>query len=59
MFKGYNDPEIQTPKFVIMKKTKLDAIVEIKSFLKLNFLKLKIPISMINIKLEYCHKKPE
>ena len=59
MFKGYNDPEIQTPKFVIMKKTKLDAIVEIKSFLKLNFLKLKIPISMINIILEYCHKKPE
>lgn len=58
MFKGYNDPEIQTPKFVIIKNNKLEVIVERQTFFKLNFFKEKYPIRMIIQKLEYCHKNP-
>ena len=35
--RGYIDPEIHTPKFVIMKKIKLDAKEIKKTFIKLIF----------------------
>jgi|SaaInlV_100m_DNA_3_1039692.scaffolds.fasta_scaffold02081_1 hypothetical protein len=58
MFKGYNDPEIQTPKFVIIKNNKLELIEDKKILSILGFFKAKFPIKIIIQKLEYCHKNP-
>jgi hypothetical protein len=58
VFKEYSDPEAQTPKFVITKKTKLAKIEDEKTLFKLNLLNEKCPIAAIIQKLEYCHKAP-
>jgi|TARA_B110000495_G_C22405366_1_gene258436 hypothetical protein len=58
VFKGYSDPEAQTPKFVITKKIKLAIIEDEKTLFKLNLLNEKYPIAAIIQKLEYCHKAP-
>ena len=54
----YINPEIQTPKFIIMKNIRLEAIVVTKTLLKLILFKNKYPIKIIIAKDEYCHKKP-
>ena len=54
----YIDPDIQTPKLVIIKKSRLETMVVIKTLLKLIFFKNKYPINIIKAKEEYCQKKP-
>ena len=54
----YIDPEVQTPKLVIMKNIRLEAIVVTKTLLKLILFKNKYPINIITAKEKYCHKKP-
>ena len=56
--KGYIEPEIQTPKLVITKKSKLEHKEVINTFLKLIFFKKKKPIKIIIKNEPYCHKKP-
>jgi hypothetical protein len=51
VFKGYSDPEAQTPKFVITKKIKLAIIEDEKTLFKLNLLNEKYPIAAIIQKL--------